>query len=155
MQEGLSPSTALTLGVDNSGLIKSRSTRVAARLRSAEFEAIIGGIYLESGLEAARWFILEQLHPYLQRVSGGDVNPDDHKSKLQEVAQAIWRRTPLYRIVKEIGFSHDKKFSVQVLFDDEVMGEGAGRSKKEAEQEAARDALELIRARQARGIARA
>ena len=155
VQEGPLAETALKLGLDKYLELSQSEEYTGGRQRPSiladVLEAIIGGIYLESGLEAARWFILEQLHPYLQRISTGDVNPDDYKSKLQEVAQAIWRRTPLYRIVKEIGISHDKKFSVQVLFDDEVMGEGAGRSKKEAEQEAARDALELIeRARQAR-----
>jgi ribonuclease-3 len=107
-------------------------------------EAIIGAVYLESGLEVARWFVLEQLHPYLMMVSTGDVNPNDFKSKLQEVAQAIWRKSPFYRVVRESGYSHDRRFEVQVVFDDEVIGEGRGRSKKEAEQDAARDALEVI-----------
>jgi ribonuclease III len=108
------------------------------------FEAIIGAVYLERGLEEARWFVLEQLHEYLMQVSGGDVNPGDYKSKLQEAAQAIWRKTPQYRIASESGMAHDKRFTVEVLFDNEVMGEGNGRSKKEAEQSAAQDALQLI-----------
>ena len=91
------------------------------------------------------------MHPYLMRVSSGDVNPNDYKSKLQEIAQAIWRKSPIYRIVRESGFSHDKRFQVQVIFDDEVIGDGTGRSKKEAEQDAAREALEAIeRARRLR-----
>lgn len=114
-------------------------------------EAVIGAVYLESGLEVARWFVLEQLNPYLVRVSTGDVNPNDFKSKLQEVAQAIWRKSPIYRVSRESGFSHDKRFHVQAVFDDEVIGEGQGRSKKEAEQDAAREALEVIeRQRRAR-----
>ena len=112
-------------------------------------EAVIGAIYLESGLEKARWFVLEQLSPALKRVRGGDVNPDDHKSKLQEVAQATWRRTPNYRVVRESGHAHEKRFTVQVVFDDQVLGEGVGRSKKEAEQAAAR----LHAARPCRGQA--
>lgn len=117
-------------------------------------EAIIGGIYLESGLEVARWFVLEQLHEYLMRVSTGDVSPGDFKSKLQEVAQANWRRTPQYRIIGENGVAHERRFIVQVLLDDVVMGEGEGRSKKEAEQSAANDALCIIdRERRAREIA--
>jgi ribonuclease-3 len=102
-------------------------------------------------MEKARWFVLEQLHPYLMQISAGDVSPNDHKSRLQEVAQALWRKTPNYRVTKETGMSHDRRFTVQVLFDNEVLGEGSGRSKKEAEQAAARDALEVIeRARKAR-----
>ncbi|MDR3689892.1 MAG: ribonuclease III [Fimbriimonas sp.] len=107
-------------------------------------EAIIGSVYLESGLEVARWFVLEQLHPYLLRISGGDVSPNDYKSKLQEVAQSFWRQSPIYRVVRETGVAHEKRFQVQVVFDNETIGEGEGRSKKEAEQDAARDALGVI-----------
>lgn len=155
VQEGPLAETALKLGLDRYLELSQSEEITGGRQRPSiladVLEAIIGGIYLESGIEPARWFVLEQLHPYLQQVSTGDVSPHDFKSKLQEAAQAIWRKTPIYRISREVGVSHDKKFAVQVLFDDEVMGEGAGRSKKEAEQEAARDALELIeRARAAR-----
>ena len=70
---------------------------------------------------------------------------------MQEVAQAIWRKTPNYRIKSEVGNQHERRFVVQVIFDSEIMGEGSGRSKKEAEQSAAKDALELIeRARKRR-----
>ncbi len=108
------------------------------------FEAVIGAIYIESGLEKARWFVLEQLSPYLQQVSAGDVSPHDHKSRLQEVAQAMWRQTPTYKVAIENGQAHDRRFTVQVIFENEIMGEGSGRSKKDAEQSAAKDALEVI-----------
>lgn len=158
VQEGPLAETAARLGLaDHLELsISEESTggRHRPSILADVLEAIIGGIYLESGLEAARWFILEQLHGYLMEISGGDVNPHDYKSKLQEVAQAIWRKTPQYRIVSEAGVAHDRRFTVQVSFDDEVMGEGSGRSKKEAEQAAAADALALIeRARRAREAA--
>ncbi|CAN1497522.1 Rnc dsRNA-specific ribonuclease [Fimbriimonadaceae bacterium] len=107
-------------------------------------EAVIGAVYLENGLEVARWFVLEQMHEAIMRIRGGDVNPDDYKSKLQEQAQAIWRTQPNYRVIQESGFSHDKRFTVQALIYDEVIGEGTGRSKKEAEQSAAQDALVVI-----------
>lgn len=109
-------------------------------------EAIIGAIYLESGLETARWFVLEQLRDYLLVVATGDVSPNDFKSKLQEAAQANWRRTPNYKVVGEHGSGQERRFVVQVLFDNEVLGEGSGRSKKEAEQSAACEALKLIQA---------
>lgn len=114
------------------------------------FEATIGAIYLENGLETARWFVLEQLHEFLQHISGGDVNPSDYKSRLQEMAQSIWRKAPNYRIVHETGQDHERRFRMQVCFDNEVLGEGTGRSKKEAEQAAAKDALELIERAQRR-----
>lgn len=119
--------------------------RNRASILADTVEAVFGAIYLESGLEVARWFVLEQLHPYLMRISSGDVNPDDFKSKLQEMAQAIWRKTPHYRIAKEIGMAHERQFVVEVVFDDQVIGEGKGRSKKEAEQSAAAEAIEVIR----------
>lgn len=108
------------------------------------FEAVIGAIYIESGLEKARWFVLEQLDPYLRQVSSGDLSPNDHKSKLQEVAQALWRKTPTYRIADERGGDHERRFTVEVVFGDDVIGEGQGRSKKDAEQAAAKEALAVI-----------
>lgn len=159
VQEGPLAEAALKLGLDQYlGLSLSEEATGGRRRPSIladVFEAVIGAIYLESGLETARWFVLEQLHPYLMRVSAGDVNPHDFKSKLQEVAQATWKRTPLYRVVNETGVAHNRQFLVQVLFDNEVMGEGTGRSKKEAEQSAAQDALDVIeRARRARELTR-
>jgi ribonuclease-3 len=130
---------------------ESTGGRKRASILADVFEAVVGAIYLESGLEKARWFILEQLQGYLAHMSTGDVSPYDHKSKLQEVAQAIWKKTPQYRIIHESGQPHNRKFVVQVLFDNEVMGEGVGRSKKEAEQLAAQEALLMIeRAQKAR-----
>jgi ribonuclease III len=155
VQEGPLAITALRLGLDQYIELSASEELTGGKTRPSiladVLEAVIGGIYLESGLEVARWFVLEQLHEFIVQISGGNVSPNDFKSKLQEVAQAIWRKTPNYRIAKEIGVAHEKRFTVQVLFDDEVMGEGVGRSKKEAEQAAASDALELIeRARRAR-----
>ena len=148
VQEGPLAETALTLGLDNYIQVSVSEATTGGTQRPSiladVFEALIGAIYLESGLEKARWFVLEQLHPFLMQISGGDVSPNDHKSRLQEFAQAAWRKTPSYRLANETGSSHERRFTVQVLFDDEVMGEGSGRSKKEAEQAAALDALEII-----------
>ena len=148
VQEGPLAETALRLGLDKyielSPSEESTGGRTRPSILADVFEAVIGAVYLESGMEVARWFVLEQLHEYLMLVSGGDVSPNDHKSKLQEVAQATWRKTPQYRITKESGVAHERLFSVQVLVGDVAIGEGTGRSKKEAEQAAAHDALELI-----------
>lgn len=159
VQEGPLAETALRLKLDEHLILSPGEESAGGRKRDSiladVFEAVVGGIYLESGLETTRWFVLEQLDRYLKIVSGGDVNPNDYKSKLQETAQLLWRRTPVYKIVMEAGMAHNRKFKVQVLFDSEVMGEGEGRSKKEAEQSAAQDALELIeRDQRARAMAR-
>lgn len=155
VQEGPLAETALRLGLQHELELSPGEEATGGRNRPSIlcdiFEAVVGSIYIESGMEKARWFVLEQLHPYLMQISAGDVSPNDHKSRLQEVAQALWRKTPNYRVTRESGLSHDRRFTVQVLFDNEVMGEGSGRSKKEAEQSAAHDALEIIeRARRAR-----
>jgi ribonuclease-3 len=155
VQESPLAQVALRLGLDKHIELGASEEASGGRVRPSiladVLEAVIGGVYLESGLEVARWFVLEILHEYLMRVSGGDVNPDDYKSKLQETAQSLWRTTPQYRVARESGVAHDRRFHVQVILVDEVIGEGAGRSKKEAEQSAAQDALDIIeRAKRAR-----
>jgi ribonuclease-3 len=157
VQEGPLAESALRLGLDRfielSGSEEATGGRARPSILADVMEAVIGAVYLESGLEKARWFVLELLHEYLMQVSGGNVSPNDHKSRLQELAQAIWRKTPTYKVAGESGHSHERRFTVHVLFDDEVMGEGVGRSKKEAEQLAAQDALDLIeRSQRAREI---
>lgn len=150
VQEGPLAETALKLGLDRYVELSPGEEASGGRTRPSiladVFEAVIGAVYLESGLEIARWFILEQLDPFLARVSGGNVNPNDYKSRLQELAQATWKKTPSYRVVRETGQAHNKRFVVQVLFDSEVMGEAEGRTKKEAEQAAAQIAVEMIEA---------
>ena len=148
VQEGPLAATALRLGLDQHMLLSTGEEQLGGRTRPSiladVFEAVVGAIYIESGLEMARWFVLEHLHEHLERISSGDVNPDDYKSKLQEVAQSTWRTTPQYRVIHEHGQAHEKRFTVQVLIGSVVMGEGTGRSKKEAEQSSANDALTII-----------
>jgi len=148
VQEAPLAQVALKLGFDQTMELSASEEATGGRNRPSiladVMEAVIGAVYLESGLEVARWFVLEQMHDAIMRIRGGDVNPDDFKSKLQEQTQAIWRASPAYRVVGETGYSHDKRFTVHVLVKDQVIGEGTGRSKKEAEQSAAKDALEII-----------
>lgn len=148
VQEGPLAETAEKLGLAAYMQLSPSEEATGGRMRPSiladVLEAIIGAIYLESGLETARWFVLEQLDPFLQIVSSGNVNPNDYKSRLQEIAQAKWRATPTYRVAGESGVAHNRRFKVEVLFDGEVMGVGEGRSKKEAEQSAAQDALDII-----------
>jgi len=148
VQERPLAEVALRLGLDKHLELSASEEGTGGRKRPSILadvvEAVIGAIYLESGLETARWFVLEQLHSDLMRISSGDVNPDDHKSKLQEISQQLWKQTPQYRVIREFGNAHERRFVVQVALDDEVIGEGTGRSKKEAEQAAAADALSII-----------
>lgn len=148
VQEAPLAKAALRLGLDKYIELSASEAATGGSNRPSILadilEAIIGCIYLESGLEKARWFVLEQLDPFLREISGGNVSPHDHKSRLQEVAQSIWRRTPIYRVAGEGPLGNGNRFHVQVVFEGEVMGEGYGRSKKEAEQEAALEALQVI-----------
>lgn len=104
------------------------------------FEALAAAVYLDAGWEAARRFVVAQLGPTGEERKAGE---GDAKSRLQEWAQQAGRRLD-YRLLDERGPDHDKRFTVAVLVDDREQGTGEGRSKKEAEQAAAAEALERL-----------
>jgi ribonuclease-3 len=110
------------------------------------FEALLGAIYLDGGLEAARRFALGRLGDVVSDVLEGRVERD-YKTELQEILQKASNHPVSYVILKEEGPAHDKFFTAAVTFMGRQMGTGAGHSKKEAEQQAARNALESIRDR--------
>jgi ribonuclease-3 len=158
VQEQPLADTAKLLGLEKCLILGQGEEVTGGRTRPSVlcdlFEAVVGAIYIESGVEKARWFVLEQLHPNLMEIGTGNVSPHDYKSKLQETAQAIWRKAPSYSVAREDSSSVEERFTVEVIFDGEVMGVGKGRSKKDGEQLAARDALEVIeRAQRARLMA--
>ena len=105
------------------------------------FESLIAAIYLDQGLESARSFILGLFGPeiYLQahRRAG-----TDYKSKLQEILQARRQISPSYTLIQAVGPVHDRQFTAEVWAGDESLGRGVGKSKKLAEMEAARVALQ-------------
>ena len=103
------------------------------------FEALIGAIYLDQGMDFAFNFIKDVLFDDVIRFGNQDLT--DYKSKLQEEMQAEHRESVHYVCVKETGPAHDKTFVVNVLFNDIVLGVGTGKTKKAAEENAAKDAL--------------
>ena len=107
------------------------------------FEALIGAVYLDSNMDTARKFILGIMSDVIQDVLKGKLFLD-FKSKLQEKVQHDGVIGISYDIVKEEGPDHDKVFVADVKIDGKVMGEGLGRTKKEAEQNAAKQVLERI-----------
>lgn len=115
--------------------------RLRAGLLADAFEALVAAIYLDGGLEAVREFVMRFIEPETTRILEGGLERD-HKSRLQEWAQAEFRVTPVYRTVMERGPDHAKEFTVEVVIGDKVYGRGKGRSKQAAEQEAAEQALE-------------
>ncbi len=100
------------------------------------FESIMGCIYIDQGLAAAKSLFDQVVVPYIKH---HEVFLGDYKSKLQELVQTS-KSCLEYRLVKESGPAHDKTFEVEVVIDDIIYGHGQGKSKKEAEQRAAMDA---------------
>ena len=101
------------------------------------FESVLAVIYLEKGFNTAKEYIYKIVIPYIE--SNYDFL-SDYKTKLQELVQTD-KKSLTYEVVKETGEAHNKTFYVEVKINDIVYGKGSGRSKKEAEQNAARDAL--------------
>jgi len=100
------------------------------------FESIMGCIYLDQGLDAARHLFEQVVIPCVENHS---IFSSDYKSKLQELVQTT-KKSLEYRVINESGPAHDKTFEVEVVIDNIVYGKGIGHSKKEAEQKAALDA---------------
>lgn len=116
-------------------------------LRAAVFEAVIGAMYLDGGLEPAKQFILQTMTPYLDHAAGNDAGSENFKSALQQYAQKHLSGTPQYESLDEQGPDHSKCFEVCVVIGGERFSSAWGPSKKEAEQEAAKRALEELRGR--------
>jgi ribonuclease-3 len=108
------------------------------------FEALIGAIYLDGGLDAAKEFILTQTRADLDGLAEKpvDINP---KGELQELLQSISPQSPVYELISQSGPEHEKTFVSQVLWEGIVLGQGGGRSKKQAETAAAIEAMQLRR----------
>lgn len=104
------------------------------------FESVIGAIYLDSGYPAALTFIATFLLPKLDDIVEKGLWVDA-KSKLQEIAQDKFSLTPAYETIKQTGPDHDKTFTVVVTYGKGKKAEGSGKSKQEAEQDAARNVL--------------
>jgi ribonuclease-3 len=104
------------------------------------FEALVGAVYLDSDLATVRQFILEQARGDLAQVveEPVDINPKGH---LQELLQSISPRSPAYEVVSQSGPEHEKTFVVRAVWEGIALGEGTGRSKKQAETAAALEAM--------------
>jgi ribonuclease-3 len=113
---------------------------IPASILANVFEALTGAIYRDGGIEHARRFVLVNLAPAIERVLGAR-SGRNWKSLLQQYTQRLWAVTPTYEVARTQGPDHVKEFEVVALVRGEVRGAGRGRSKKLAEQEAARAAL--------------
>ncbi|GAC1620244.1 MAG: ribonuclease III [Ktedonobacteraceae bacterium] len=110
------------------------------RVLASAFEAVLGAIFLDQGIEAVQQFLLHRLEPLARNIVQKRLFKDN-KSLFQELAQAHDGITPSYRLVSQEGPSHNREFTVEVMLGKEVAGRGHGRNKQTAEQEAAHVAL--------------
>jgi ribonuclease-3 len=110
---------------------------------AGSFEALLAAIYLDQGPDKVRRFILKMCGPEIDK-HACQVASDDYKSRLQEIIQAQKQPAPSYRVVAATGPDHAKQFTIEVKVGDIVLGRGSGNSKKAAEMEAARLALEKL-----------
>ena len=106
-------------------------------------EALIAAVYLDAGKDAAESLVIRLFEEVIKKTStsGGSL---DYKTELQELCQEQLKQLPEYRIVSETGPDHQKQFEMEVWIKGQLSGRGTGKSKKEAEQRAAREALEKL-----------
>lgn len=113
------------------------------RILAGVFEAVLGAIYLDQGMRAARRFLRGLLVADAERIIGIS-QQTNYKGRLQELIQERLRSTPSYRTVRATGPAHERNFVVEAVVHGRVLGSGAGANKRAAQQEAARDALERL-----------
>lgn len=135
---GLGNYLMLGKGEENTG------GRTRTSILSDAFEALIGAIYLDGGLQQASGFIFNIMSELFRDISTNELYKD-YKTQFQELVQKKGEQRISYRIVEEKGPDHDKVFVVQVYVGDNALGTGEGKSKKEAEQLAAKAALDNLK----------
>jgi ribonuclease-3 len=109
------------------------------------FEALIGAAFLDGGMTRAKKLVLKLLKTDFEAIAAQGITADS-KSELQHLAQTRWHEIPQYKLISSEGPDHAKLFTVEVAVGEQVMGQGQGRNKKQAELNAARQALETLAA---------
>jgi len=137
---------AQELGMNDFLLLSKGEAKDAGRARSYilanTYEAYVGAVYIDQGYEQARAFISKTLFGKIDMIVAQKLWRDA-KSLVQEKSQEYLSITPVYKVINEVGPDHDKHFTVGVFFGSEQVATGKGKSKQEAEQAAARSALEI------------
>ena len=119
--------------------------RKKSSLLADALEAVLGAVYLEGGYDQASRLIQDLYNPYMEHMGKSWISAPDPKTELQEYCQGYLKNTPTYEVVREEGPAHQKVFYVKVRIAQKVAGQGKGRSKKVAEQQAAEKAMKRIR----------
>ena len=137
---------AAGIGLGNSLILGKGEHNTGGRDRPSiladAFEAVIAAIYLDGGMKAAGDFVVKFIGPEAAKAKSTQIN--DFKTALQEIIQQNPEESVSYVLVSESGPDHDKRFFVEVRLNSNCIGKGSGRSKKDAEQQAAKQALNLM-----------
>jgi ribonuclease-3 len=142
-QLGLAPMLRIGKGEELSG------GRAKASILAGAFEALLGAIYRDGGFAA----VLTVVERYFDRdVTTEKLGQHDYKTRLQEISQMLFHAPPIYRVVSESGPDHDKYFTTEITVGGKALGTGEGRSKKQAEQQAAKRALRQLQQGDARTV---
>ncbi len=134
---GLGEHLKLSKGEESSGGRQNKT------LLANTLEALIGGIYIDQGIEQARKFIEENIISQSEQIIGAQ-GLKDAKSALQEKIQEKHKESPEYRVIAEEGPDHNKSYTIGVYMGEKLLAEGIGSSKQDAEKAAARAALENL-----------
>jgi len=137
---------ALSLGMNEYLLLSKGESKDVGKARgyilANTYEAYVGAVYLDQGYDVVKDFIAKTLFSKLDTIVAKKLWRDP-KSLIQEKAQEYLNVTPAYKVLYEAGPDHDKHFTIGVFFGDDLIAEGKGKSKQEAEQVAAHRALEI------------
>ena len=139
--------TAERMGLEEHIRVETARVKMGSRAEFSilgdTFEALVGAIFADRGWAQAKSFVIRNLKAAC--LAAGEIEgPTDYKSRLQELWQQRYKEPPVYKVVSEEGPDHNKIFSVVVKYKGRKLGRGEGTSKKRAEQEAAKSALEKL-----------
>lgn len=118
--------------------------RTNKSLLANTYESVVGGLYLDQGIESSRKFIHDTIISQIETIIQ-DQGLKDPKSNLQEILQEKFKESPIYEIVEEDGPDHARTYTVQVRIGSRLLGKGTGKSKQDAEKQAAREALKTLK----------
>lgn len=107
------------------------------------FEALLGAVYLDSNIDIVKKFGLNYLAHRINNINENEALID-YKTILQEYSQRIYKKIPVYKVIKEIGPDHKKSFEMSVSIDEDILGRGIGKNKKTAEQLCAKEACKKL-----------
>lgn len=115
------------------------------RILASTFEAVVGAVFLSEGYARTCDFVTPLMEEKIEQSKSLDLNPEDFKTRFQEWVQKKFKTTPVYEVISETGQDHEKLFSVTVKVLGQIKAQGEGKSKKTAEQSAAKKALSELK----------